>query len=264
MNTPKATDDYVLANIEFTITGKKLKLRMPVPAGQVQLGALLPFFQYLTDSFVDLSVENAQGQGSTVSCCKGCGACCRQLVPIAEIEARQLRQVVEDMPEPRKSTILARFEAAKQQLQAAGLLDRLRKPNQVDDNDVNTVGLDYFLQGIACPFLEDESCSIYEKRPLICREYLVVSPPEHCTSPAQETVHPVKLAVHTAKAVRGLNTSLSEYGNRWISLVLALEWASSHPDNSPRRPGTTWVQEALAHITGRELEGHSEGWIHRF
>jgi hypothetical protein len=33
----------------------------------------------------------------------------------------------------------------------------------------------YFLQGVACPFLEAESCGIHPDRPLACREYLVTS-----------------------------------------------------------------------------------------
>ena len=40
-------------------------------------------------------------RGVRVSCRAGCGACCRQLVPIAEAEARRIRDLVEAMPEPR-------------------------------------------------------------------------------------------------------------------------------------------------------------------
>ena len=39
------------------------------------------------------------------------------------------------------------------------------------------LGREYFQLGIPCPFLEEESCSIYHDRPITCREYLVTSPP---------------------------------------------------------------------------------------
>ena len=42
---------------------------------------------------------------------------------------------------------------------------------------------EYFKHGIACPFLEDESCSIHPDRPMACREYLVSSPAENCRAP---------------------------------------------------------------------------------
>ncbi len=41
----------------------------------------------------------------------------------------------------------------------------------------------YFHLGIACPFLEDESCSIHADRPISCREYLVTSPAVNCADP---------------------------------------------------------------------------------
>jgi NADH:ubiquinone oxidoreductase subunit D len=78
-----------------------------------------------------LAEENARASGATVSCKKGCGACCRQLVPVSEIEARQLKELVEQMPEPRRSEIWARFERARE-------LAFERLPRAIDE-------LDYFL-----------------------------------------------------------------------------------------------------------------------
>lgn len=242
----------VNATAELTIAGRKLRLEMPVPAGRARLIELLPFFRYLTDSFVDLAVENAQAAGATVSCRKGCGACCRQLVPIAGIEAQRLRELVEAMPEPRKSVILARFERARRRLREAGLLEKLLEPNRIKEDVIVALGLDYFREKIACPFLEDESCSIYAERPLACREYLVVSPAEHCANPSAESVRCVKPVVHTARAVRGLNAAWSGHAARWLPLILALDWAESHCDDTPERLGTEWVKDAFTRITGRE------------
>lgn len=244
--------EFVRATADLTIAGKVLRLEMPIPSGPTRLIDMLPFFRYLTDSFVELAEENARAGGATVSCKKGCGACCRQLVPISEIEARQLKELVEEMPEPRKSEIRARFERARELLREAGLLESLLEPNRIGEEAIVPLGLDYFRSGIACPFLEDESCSIHAERPLACREYLVVSPAEHCAQPTAESIRPVKLVVHTAKAVRGMSAAWNRHGVRWLPLILALDWAETHPDTSPSRPGTEWVREALARITGRQ------------
>ena len=68
-----------------------------------------------------------------------------------------------------------------------------------------SLGLRYFALGIPCPFLEAESCSIYTERPLVCREFLVSSPPENCAAPTAETVQviPVEPKVSTALAALG-------------------------------------------------------------
>ena len=247
------SSQWVKAAAELVIAGKKLKVEMPVPAGPVRLSDMLPFFRYLTDSFVGLAEENARAAGASVSCKKGCGACCRQLVPIAEIEARHLEELVGRLPEPRRSEIRARFERARQRLQAAGLLDALLEPGQIAEEAVVPLGLAYFGLGIACPFLEDESCSIHAERPLACREYLVVSPAEHCASPSAESIEPVKLVVHTAKAIRAMTAAWSSHGVRWVPLVLAASWAETHADTTPLRPGVEWVREAFARVTGRPV-----------
>lgn len=251
--TPENPTEFFNATAELVIAGRKIRLEMPVPAGPVRLIELLPLFRYLTDAFVGLAVDKTQAEGLTVSCRKGCGACCRQVVPIAEIEARRLRDLVDEMPEPRRSEILARFERARQRLREAGLLEKLHDPNRVVDDDLATLGLDYFHLGIACPFLEAESCSIYAERPLICREYLVVTPAENCAQPTADTVKPVKLTIHTSRTIRDLNAAWSVHATRWVPLALALEWVDAHSDESPRRPGTELMREVLGRLTGSEI-----------
>src|SRR5262249_42347869 len=164
-----------------------------VPAGPTRLRVLLPMAQSLTDHMVGAAVKRAEQQGQKVSCQKGCGACCRQLVPIAEEEARHLRDLVEALPEPRRTEVRSRFREARRRLDEAGLLEKLRHPEECDRGDSRSLALTYFAQGIPCPFLEEGSCSIYRDRPLVCREYLVTSPAPNCSRPTPETVHCVPL-----------------------------------------------------------------------
>lgn len=251
--TPENSTEFFNATAELVISGRKIRLEMRVPAGPTRLAELLPLFRYLTDSFVEFSVENAQAQGLTVSCKKGCGVCCRQLVPISGIEARQLRDMVEELPEPRKSTILARFEDARRHLEQGGLLEKLREPRQFQAEEVIPFGMDYFHQRIACPFLEDESCSIHPERPLACREYLVVSPAEHCAEPTVESVHGVELVLYTARTIRGVEAERGGHATPWVPMILALEWADAHPDETPLQPGPEWVREVFSRLTGRAI-----------
>lgn len=255
MNTrPEDSGELLKATVELSIAGRKLQLEAPIPAGPTQLRHLLPFLRYLTDRFVDLSVDKAQEQGLTVSCQKGCGACCRQLVPISTIEAQRLKAMVEQMPEPRKSTLLARFEAARQQLQAAGLLEKLREPRRISDEEVDPIGLAYFQQRIACPFLEEESCSIYEERPLACREYLVVNPPADCARPTVDLIKPVPILVRVAKMARMLNAEKVPSAPPWVALILILEQADADPDETPPQPGPELVREIFSRLSGRDTE----------
>jgi Fe-S-cluster containining protein len=127
-------------------------------------------------------------------------------------------------------------------LQQAGILEKLRNPDGFSDDELRPMGLEYFRQGIPCPFLEREACSIYADRPVACREYLVTSPAEHCAAPSPETVHCVRLAAKVSTAVARMGRAPEGRFIRWAPLIFADEWAEIHPEE-PSRPGTELLQE---------------------
>jgi len=248
---PEDPVEFIDATADLVISGRKLRLKMSMPTGRMQPIGLLPLFQSMTDSFVGMALKDGEAKGTRVSCKKGCGVCCRQLVPISEIEARQLRDLVNHMPEPGRSEVRARFDAGRLRLQRAGLIEKLLGPGLLKPEERTPFALDYFFQGIVCPFLEEESCSIYTDRPTPCREYLVVSPPENCTRPSPEAVKCLKIPTEVSRAVRCFNPEQSP--GRWVALILALQWADAHPDESPPRPGPELVHELLSRLVGKEI-----------
>ena len=59
---------------------------------------LLPICQQMTHAVVKMSVDTIESDGEAISCKAGCGACCRQAVPISEVEAYQIAELVDAMP----------------------------------------------------------------------------------------------------------------------------------------------------------------------
>lgn len=236
------------ATVSLLVGGKQMQVRVTAPTGLTPPLALLPQFESLTDRFVAAAVAAAEAEGRRISCKKGCGACCRQLVPISGIEAHRLRELVNKMPGRRQAEIVARFQSAKLRLENGGLLKKLLAPGNISGKALTQLGLNYFFHGIACPFLEDESCSIHHDRPLACREYLVTSPAESCARPAPDTVRRVKLPVRVSRAVRRLAGEAD--GASWLPLVLALDWAEAHPYKPPHRTGTEWVEMLFKALAG--------------
>src|SRR5579884_289598 len=236
------------ATIKFSIAGDEIETQVTVPRGPTSPRTLLPFFRAVAEAVVDRGVRQAELAGAQVSCRKGCGACCRQLVPIAPSEAHQIGDVVEAMPEPRRSVIRERFAAARDKLAAAGLLETLESPEGAADSSLRQLGLDYFALGIACPFLEDESCSIYEERPIACREYLVTSPAEACARPTAATVRCVDLPAKASNAVSRLDEGSGGRFIPWVPLVLAPEWSRSNPEGPPKLMGPELLQRFFARL----------------
>lgn len=246
MNHPDAETKWITGKGALTIAGTKVELEVTVPAQPVRATKMLPIFQQLTNAVVNVGVNNAEANGEMISCTKGCGACCRQLVPIAESEAHQLCELVTAMPEPRRTMIQTRFAEAKEKLNQSGLFQSILIPGGLSSDAKKQLGLTYFAQGIACPFLEEESCSIHPDRPLACREYLVTSPAANCAAPSAETVHCVEMPSSVSRVVQTMTASR---GVNWLPMILALDWAEQHPDQSDERTGPEWLQTVFQQLT---------------
>jgi Fe-S-cluster containining protein len=208
---------------------------MQVPDEAIRPVELLPVLQEFNDALIGAAVES---QGANVSCRAGCGACCRQMVPISETEARYLAGLIAAMPEDRRLHVTERFAHVVEALAASGLLEPLRAEPSSDTAARHRLGVEYFRLGLACPFLEDESCSIHPHRPASCREYLVTSPAQNCATPRADNIAMVELPAKVSRVLYRFGDGRGEQPPRWMPLPLLLEWAAKHRDDAqPAIPG---------------------------
>jgi hypothetical protein len=113
----------------------------------------------------------------------------------------------------------------------------------VDTEAFRFYSLAYFRTGVPCPFLEDESCSIYPDRPLVCREYVVTSPPALCATLGEGKVQRVLVQLSLWII---LSRAASDDGRlEWMPLIDALDYAASRPRPAPRRQGPQYVEAVL-------------------
>jgi Fe-S-cluster containining protein len=212
-----------------------------VPGGAMQPEAVLPVLQKVINAVVDAAEAREAAAGRQISCRKGCGACCRQLVPISRTETRAMRALIAAQPVERRDLLRQRFSAAAAQLHAAGLSEVLLDPAKRQGKTDRELSLAYFALRIPCPFLEEESCSIHPDRPLVCREYLVTSPAVACDNAHQEGVVPVSVPKFSLGA-RGLESAVPSETTLadWIPLALALERPPAKQARS--LPGTDWIK----------------------
>ena len=236
---PSQAEPTVAGRVRLRIAGEIVEIEVAAPAGPTSLEALLPVFRGLADKAVGIGLARAEARGERLSCQAGCGACCRQAVPIAECEARAIAELVEAMPEPRRAEVRARFAETLQRLEALGLLEQAHAAAR-GEVDYKEFGVDYFLSGVPCPFLEAEACSIHADRPLICREYLVSSAPEVCAFPVRERLKPIPIPGQPSRALFQVGREHTPGG--WVLLAEALDWASGHPASPPAQTGPQLVE----------------------
>jgi Fe-S-cluster containining protein len=243
------TDDSRQFELTIRTGSEELRLQGTVPLGPLTLTDLVPMLQQLDDLIVAATVRGVEAEGATVSCGPGCGVCCRQLVPISEPEALCLASVVHDMPPRRRARVVERFAAALEALEETGILQRmLRSEPAVSIDDTRAFGGEYFRLGLACPFLENESCSIHPDRPLVCREYLVTSPAERCAAVGRGVVAGIMVP-------NKLSSFLHSFGNGpdgrevvWMPLTAALRYADAAPAPASF-PGPWLIEGLVAHLS---------------
>ena len=135
-------------------TRDTLRLSVPTPAGELRaeisvptsfipVSDIVPLMRSLGEQALKLEEAKVQQAGQTVSCKKGCGACCRVLVPVSPPEAFTLKKRIEQLPAPQRDRYLDRLSKLKDTLNEAGLLGRLvqlsETRTQLSDADMDPV-----------------------------------------------------------------------------------------------------------------------------
>jgi Fe-S-cluster containining protein len=242
----------VEVNFTLNVGGGQLHATVPVPGGTTNMTHMVPALRILTSSVVDAVVRQVNTEGYEISCKAGCGACCRQLVPVTFFEADAMAEWIRALPPERKEALEERFSSTLHKLAESGMLARL-------DPDIfplsgtperDKLSSDYLAQGIPCPFLEDESCSIHPIRPLICREYLVTSPPEFCANPTPETVRGVPMPVKISQALSTYSKRMTGLQTGWIPLVFLTSWMKQGMTlaAAPQAPGPELLETLIRQL----------------
>jgi Fe-S-cluster containining protein len=261
-----AEDEWITGNIGANVRGIPMEFELTVPAKPVKPQRMLPIFQQMANTMVDITVEGVKSEGESISCKAGCGACCRQAVPIAEAEVYMIADLVESMPEPRRSVIKKRFADATDRLHKNGWFDRMidlrmtaaDKGEQEAMKEWLEIVLSYFHEQIPCPFLEDESCSIHPSRPVSCREYLVVSPAENCSDLSPVKVRTVSHLIQPSKSVNKLGATGQMDNIGFPVLIRALELAERFPENFAEKTGPEWMKDFFAELSQGEIPDGTE------
>ena len=259
---PSAPPETVSVEFSLAWGDEQITATAEVPAGRTNLTQLLPILQALDSSLVGAAASEAVAAGRTISCKAGCGACCRQLVPISIFEAEALTTWVRTLPATTQQEIAQRFDQTLRKLAAGGILERLVASGKEfwdPENEAHkSLSVDYHYQRVPCPFLVDESCSIHPIRPLICREYLVTSPPEHCVDPATLQTEMVPLPIRLMPALNQIGAEVENNTRGWIPLVFLFAWmkAEAHPGEKVSGTGPEVLHNFLSRI--RPADGNLE------
>lgn len=241
--------------LTLRIDGAPLAMVAPQPPSRGRLDELLPTLHAIDNAAIGHAVRKAEARGAAVSCAKGCSACCRaQPVPVTPPEAFALLGLVETMPRARRDDMEARFADRTRKLQDASLAEAfLERDPGLTAESARELAAAYFDLRLACPFLEEDACSIHPQRPFVCRQYLVTSDPALCADPLTNRVDVLPMPVRAASAMLSVSQAALGGQQHTVPLTLALEYARRHRDDLSRRFDAEpilrqWVQALVNNI----------------
>lgn len=237
-----------LIRVELAMPDGVMRGQVEVDTGPMRLADIVPTAYELTMAISGRANRREERAGHPISCRAGCGACCRQLVPLSPPEAFYLVDMLNAIEPGRRQVYLDRFAAVKTRLDSEGMIDELFNPTITED-PVLEIGRRYFGLRMACPFLEEESCSIHPHRPVACREYNVTSPAAWCAEPYAHDIQKVPMPMPLSLPLTLLTNEL--IGRRFplIPLTLAPGWVTENADIGRKTwPGLELFQQFLKRL----------------
>ncbi|HEX2958638.1 MAG TPA: hypothetical protein VHO70_17510 [Chitinispirillaceae bacterium] len=106
------TDPHVAFRITIDPSSDAL-VEISLPEKPVHIAEIVPFLHFITDQIVKTAINHSTHQ---VTCGKGCGVCCNQLVPLSIPEVFFIVEQLQLMPPQQRFPYLSRFEAIEQHL----------------------------------------------------------------------------------------------------------------------------------------------------
>ncbi|MCD6365882.1 MAG: hypothetical protein J7M14_08405 [Planctomycetes bacterium] len=240
---------HVPVDAEMRIFGQALRVRILATRGPARTADMVPLARDLANELVRMAADNVRLGGMAPSCHKGCSACCRYLVPLSAPEAFCLRRDIESLGQGERDSVVEAFAAAAQTVQRAcpALTEILSRATSGQD-ECKAIADWYGGLDLACPFLKDDVCMNYGRRPIACREHTVTSPPEHCRSRSEQAGQALPIAFSVLEALARLDAEVEDRPVESVMLPIALQWAGQNAARAERTFPGVWLAKRFANI----------------
>ncbi|MDH5774712.1 MAG: YkgJ family cysteine cluster protein, partial [Nitrospirota bacterium] len=141
-------------NLSIDTTSGEMHAQVDVPTGVIPISDIVPVLRSLGEQAQALEVSNTLQSGKTISCQKGCGACCRQMIPVSPPEAFVLIDGMHMLPSNQQERIRQNLALTKKHLQNVGLLHPLQdladSPHQHSDDELESLNRAYYALRLPC------------------------------------------------------------------------------------------------------------------
>ncbi len=169
--------------------------------------------------------RDVQAEGKSISCGRGCNACCRVYVAVTLQECEAIVYYLYQHEEALQN-FLTNYTAWQEGVRGLGetykQIGRLRSKQLAgQETEADRAAFDAALTAYAgadipCPFLKEGACAIYEVRPYVCAGLVATTPAEWCDS-----LHPHHARINLVRRGITFNDDLPYLGNQFAKVLLS-------------------------------------------
>jgi Fe-S-cluster containining protein len=240
--------------LELDILGETLNFHISVGKGRTKLADIVPLARTLCDKITEVVVHRTLSDQCRIPCGKGCSACCsRYLVPLSIPEALRLKEEIDAAPAyQREPMLMACLQQARLILSHKPPKSLISPANNVSlqkSVDLNLVSDWYSNLNLACPFLYNHVCSIYEMRPLACREHYIIGSARACKG-LRDDAQVLDMPIRLSNVLGKLASELEGTEVEAVILPLVTAWGEENSERTLR----SWPSEMMLKLFAEIVE----------
>lgn len=229
--------DTEIISFGLDVTGKTVHFHIDVVDKQARLSDIVPLARRISTKLVLTVLDSLSENGQSVSCCKGCSACCGHLIPLSVPEVFRLREELLTMPADYSRRILQScIDTAEKLLDNKPPIFSSKDSPKSARSQIARISKWYSGLKLACPFLSDRLCTSYEQRPIACREHIVTGSAVLCQASHRGEPNVVPMPVSIIEVLGRLAAELEQSDIEAVMLPLAFAWAQDNLQRAER----TW------------------------
>jgi len=242
-----------IIGLELEILGEPVSFNIIAGPGRTTLADIVPAARTVCERITEITTEKVCQEAGHIACRAGCCACCHYLVPLSVPEAMRLVQDISSPHESRQKLVQRAW------LLTARRILRKRPPQEVTaepgDTPPNLKSLSDWYRSLkqVCPFLREGLCTIYEIRPLACREYFVKGSCRACRG-GHGSGQPVEIPVRTTEVLGRLAAELEGTTVEAVMLPLVSVWHQANRKRAEQTWPATEIAERFVTITKETAE----------
>lgn len=239
---------------EILIFGFPIRFCVDIAGDYARLADMVPLARMVCDTLLNIHLAISARHGYPPSCRKKCTACCHYLVPLSLPEVFRLRREFSSMPADYRIPILKSCIHASIKI----LRQDITEPEINENTSLAHISKWYSGLDIPCPLLSDGLCSIYQQRPLACREYYVSSPPAWCRDSIDCEPRSIRMPFSISEILGTVAAELEQTEAEAVMLPLALIGTDELTERSKRMWPTVYMVRLFLDVLEKTALRHSD------